>query len=205
MSVISIVFSRSLGPRCSSAAIRARSAAVPSAREKRPAPTSPDISLPWSGECGRDGWSAKMFAHQMLATSSAHWSCSDTQALLSRLTVRRSRGNPGPVSSLLEALSCAEKPCKSCFMSAYRVGSILKRHAIAGRSFRVFSRLGAGVVSATIAFSTRGDSASVQVRNANGWPDFLKDGLMDFLRKHAGDSAATPASPPKASGSADGL
>jgi hypothetical protein len=67
-------------------------------------PTSPDGSSPWPGDCAHDGWSARMFLHQMLSTSRSDWQPSDTESLLSRSTLAISQLRVAGGSSLSDAL-----------------------------------------------------------------------------------------------------
>lgn len=186
MSGISIHSSR-LQPSTCSVGVRAPFVRSQETYKAVHPPTSPDTSLPWSQDAGPGGWSAKMFVHQMLAISQRPWNCSDTERLLSRSTAPRLPGNPGRESSLSEHLAATRTPSPTCFMSQQRVSSILRRHAAKGRSFRVFWRDGADVGSAMIAFGTRGDCASVRATKLSALPVCLPDGLVDFLKKHAGD------------------
>ena len=156
-------------------------------------PTSPDTSLPWSEDCALDGWSARMFLHQLLATSRSHWTPSDTTQLLSGSKARVLRANLGSGISLsgIIVTECSEE----CFRTSRMVQGLIRRALARGRSLRLLLRTERDTIPAIVIFGSRNaDYASWTLKSAKPLPDFLRDGLLDFLRQHAPGSMETPQS-----------
>lgn len=157
-------------------------------------PTSPDISLPWSQSVGRDGWSAKMFLHQLLTISRPHWTPSDTERLLSEWTARRLRASPARESSLSDVIKPAGKAFANAFKTQRTLRSCIRRHYNGGRCLHVFVRTldDFPMVSFLFGSNTHPDCASWIVKSASASPVCLPAGLEAFIEKLAQGSQATP-------------
>jgi hypothetical protein len=90
-------------------------------------PTSPDGSSPWPGDCAHDGWSARTFLHQMLATSRSDWQPSDTESMLSRSTLAISQLRVAGGSSLSDALSTVAPTLPELYLTPPMVMGLLRR------------------------------------------------------------------------------
>lgn len=179
-----------------SAAIHAPGIAEPEATETATAPTCPDTSLPWSEDFALDGWSARMFLHQLLATSRPAWKPSDTDAWLSASTPLRLRASLGSGISLSAVIrSPHENSREPSFRTAKMVQGLIRRALARGRSLRLLLRTEQDTIPVIVMFGPPGTGCeSWSLRSASDLPDCLKDGLLDFLRRHAPACAATPLS-----------
>lgn len=104
----------------------------PGGINRRDTPISPDTSLPWSGDFAHHGWSAKMYLHQMLSTSRPAWKPSDTESLLSRLTLEISPVRVGGGKSLSEVLEKTPPASNEYYLTAQMVAGLI-RHALKRR------------------------------------------------------------------------
>jgi len=155
-------------------------------------PTCPDTSLPWSDDYALDGWSARMFLHQLLSTSTLHWWPSDTEQLLSDWMPQRLQASIGSGISLSDVIKPPGQSYDSSFRTARMVRGMMRRVLRRSKSLRVLLRTEHDTIPVTVTFWNPGDSASWTVTSESVLPDFLRDGLLDFLRRHAPDSAEMP-------------
>ena len=148
-------------------------------------PISPDTSLPWSEDCVHNGWSARMFLHQMLSISQPRWKPSDTESLLSRSTLeilplRVANGN-----SLSDAMEATAPDSKEYYLTPSMVKGLARRALMRKRPLqRVLLRTRHGWRRKTVIVTsnTKGYVFSLP-RNAKASKDFLEAGLLDFLAR----------------------
>ena len=143
--------------------------------------TCQDISLDWLEQAGQDGYSAKMFLHEMILTSRPHWKCSDTERLLSEQTPLRLRLNVAFETSLLPQLKPPGKAMPGSYVSCKAIRGILRRALRRGKSFRVLLRTDSDVIPVIVTFSTDGYEFWT-VTSDNDLPECLRDGLMAVLK-----------------------
>jgi len=143
-------------------------------------PTCPDISLPWSEESGPDGWSAKMFLHQMLSTSKPRWTCSDTERLLLGRAPLRLQHNAESGILLSEVLKNPGQAKQSSYLNMRGMAGILRRSIKRDRSLLVLLRTINDTIPVTVSFGTEGPELSIPT-NASSLVDSLRIGLMDYL------------------------
>lgn len=109
----------------SSAETRVRSIAERVRTATQGTPICPDTSLPWSDDYALGGWSARMFLHQLLATSRSPWTPSDTTWLLSASKARVLRANLGSGISLSGII---RTECSGvCFRTSRMVQGLIRR------------------------------------------------------------------------------
>ena len=150
--------------------------------DRRSTPISPDISLPWSGECGPGGWSAKMFLHQMLSTLRPHWTCSDTRELLSHRMPTWLQAKIAYGNSLSDALHPPLKADSYCFLSKTAVRGVLRRNALRQRDIPVLLRIHGDTMRVMVTFGKEGPRCEWPTgQKGNVLADSLKDGLTAFL------------------------
>ena len=167
-----------------SAVIRARSVLEPEATAPAIIPTSPATSLPWSEDCGPGGWSAKMFLHQMIATSRPAWNCSDTERLLSEQMPLRLHLSKESEISLSEQIKPPGRAFQDSFVSSNALRGILRRVLARNKSFRVLLRSETATIPVTVTFGNRPDCVSLTVTSEQPLPDSLLIGFLDCLRQH---------------------
>lgn len=191
------------GSTLSPAAIRARRIHAREAMARASMPTSPDTSLPWSQDFRLGGWSARMFLHQLCSISRQPWTHLDTEFALSELTPLRLRLKAGKGISLSEVIRSPEKRSReNSVRSASMVRGLMRRALARGRSLRVLLRTERDTIPVIVTFSNPENSASWKVKSAKPLPDSLRDGLLDFLRRHApacSEIASSRPSPTKSS------
>ena len=194
---------RSRQSRSKSGASTSSVAATPAPRTEMPQegngrliPTCPDISLPWSGDYDHDGWSARMFLHQLCATSIGHWQPSDTEQLLSGWTLLHLRHNAESGISLSDIVTPIGVASQKHFRSANMLRGLIRRALAWRRSVRVLLQTEAGIIPTRITFLSKGEaSACLTITSEKPLPDSLKDGLMGYLQPLLPGCAATPSSP----------
>jgi len=171
----------------------AQNTAEREATEKARAPICPDTSLPWSDDFALNGWSARMFLHQLLSISQPVWKHSDTERLLSESTVPHLRANLGSEISLSDVIrSPAGNSQEPSFRTAKMVQGLIRRALARGRSLRLLLRTERDTTPVIVTFGTNAmDYASWSLKSASALPDSLKDGLLDFLWRHAPKCAVT--------------
>ena len=167
-------------------------------------PTCPDTTLPWSQDFALGGWSARMFLHQVLASSQPLWTPLDTERLLCKWTPPILQANPERESSLLACVALPGQALIGSFRSGKMVRGLLRRAVRRGRTLRVLLRTHADTIPVTITFGSQPlDCESWTVTSGKPLLDSLADGLLVFLREHAPSSTETAAYRTKPSGSAD--
>jgi len=143
-------------------------------------PTSPDISLPWSEESGPDGFSAKMFLHQMLSTLKPRWTVLDTKRLLSGRAPLRLQHNAESEILLSEVLKAPGRAKPSSYLNMRGMAGIIRRSIKRDRSLLVLLRTTNDTIPVTVSFGTDGPGLSIPT-NASSSADSLKIGLKDCL------------------------
>lgn len=156
-------------------------------------PTSPVTFSAWSDDSALDGWSARMFLHQLLIGSRQHWKSSDTDALLSASTPRRLRASLGSGISLSGVIRLPGANSREpSFRTARMVRGLIRRALARGRSLRLLLRTEHDTIPVIVTFGPKGtDYASWKAKSASDLPDSLTTGLLDFLRRHAPPCSAT--------------
>lgn len=167
-------------------------------------PISPDISLPWSEDYAHDGWSAKMFLHQLLSTSLPHWRPSNTEQLLSEWTPQWSQGNPEQENLLSDAIKPIGMVSLNHFASFRKIQGLLRRRLRIEKSWRLYVRTKEEVIPVIISFTNPDDCESWMLKSAKNLPDFLADGLLDYLKQHAPECMEIPLFPKSPNGLDDG-
>jgi len=152
-------------------------------------PTFPDMSLPWSLEAGPGGWSAKMFLHQMMSASLPDWKPLDTERLLSGLTPIRLRVSAAKEITLSALVKTPGFASGCTYRTSKMVQGLIRRALARNRSFRLLLRTERDTTPVIVTFGTA-DSASWTLKSEKPLPDSLKDGLLDFLRRHAPECSA---------------
>lgn len=171
------------------------STAALAATETPDIPTFPDTTLPWSEDFSLNGWSARMFLHQLSITSTPRWEHSDTERWLSGWTPLRLRANLGNGTSLSDAIKPPGKASATCFRTARMVRGLMRRALARGKSFRLLLRTARDTIPVIVTFgSPVGDCASWTVTSGKPLRESLVDGLLNFLRQHAQESAEIPPS-----------
>lgn len=163
-------------------------------------PISPDTSLPWSDDYAHDGWSARMFLHQLLSTSMQHWQPLDTERLLSEWTPRRLRANLARETSLSDAIKPPGQTLPTSFRTPKMVRGLIRRALARGRSLRLLLRTEHDTIPVIVTFTKADDYGSWTATSAKALPASLRDGLLDFLRQHAPECVVTPLSRKSQSG-----
>jgi len=155
-------------------------------------PISPDISLPWLDDCVHNGWSARMFLHQLLTISMPDWQPLDTEQLLSGWTPQRLRANLARETSLSDAIKSPGKTLPASFRTARMVQGLIRRALARGRSLRLLLRTEHDTIPVIVTFTKANDCASWTAMSAKPLLASLRDGLLDFLRRHAPECVETP-------------
>lgn len=171
-----------LGPISLREVIHALSEAERDQMVKADIPTSPDTSLPWSENAGQDGWSAKMFLHQMISTSWHHWKSWDTERLLSGLTPLRLQAKGGSGISLSDQLKKPGRALPKAYSLPKTIVGLFRRASARCRSFRVLLRTERDTIPVIVTFGM-GSFESLMVRSEHPLPAYLLAGWLDFLRR----------------------
>ncbi len=148
--------------------------------DRRSTPISPDISLPWSGECGPDGWSAKMFLHQMLSILRPRWTYSDTERLLSGRTPLRIQVNGGSGSSLSAVLRKPGEVESWTFVSDNALRGLIRRGLRRNRPFHVLLRTQSDLAMVTVTCTKDRCEFSI-LSSGQDLPDSPIAGLQDLV------------------------
>ncbi len=156
-------------------------------------PTSPDGSLPWPDDSARDGWSARMFLHQMLATSRPGWKRLDTESLLSRLTLATLPVRVGGGNSLSAALLSCTPDSPELYATPPMILGLARRAVKRRRPLQhVLLRTPAGWRRKTLTVSSRdGGYAFSLPKSVKVFKDSPEAGLLDFLEAAAASCAGT--------------
>lgn len=183
-------------------ATRVLSTAAPVPTGGPSTPTCPDTSLPWSDDCSLGGWSAKMYLHQLLATSTPRWQPSDTERVLLGWTLRRRHAKPASGTTLSDVINPPGTTQTKCFRTAHMVQGLIRRALARGRSLRLLLRTARDTIPVIVTFGSRaGGCESWTATSASALPDFLLNGLLDFLRRHAPGCAGMRCRPRSRNGS----
>ena len=176
--------------------IRALSGQKPGASMELIIPTCPDTSLPWSASVGPNGFSAKMFLHQTLQTLRPRWTCSDTEALLSRQMPIRIQAKTEPEKLLSDVLKKPSSANSSSYISDKAARGLIRRNIIRRRAILVLLRTDADTMRVMVTFGTEGRDYGLQIKTKEKrLPAFLLDGLTDYLRQRLHELQETPSSP----------
>lgn len=150
--------------------------------EKRRVPTCPDISLPWSEAAGQNGWSAKMFLHQMMCFLKPHWKFLDTERLLSGQIPRYIQDKTNSAILLSAVLKKPGQADLSSYISERAVKGLLKRAKIRRTPILVLLRNDVDTMRVMVTFGTAGELCVSQiVRKGQHSLVSLVDGLKDYL------------------------
>jgi len=176
----------------SAAAIHAQSIPVPDRTAHQSIPICPDTSSPWSEDSALDGWSARMFLHQLCSISKPLWTISDTERLLSASSPRHLRANFDSVITLSAVIKCPRKASGVCFRTPRMVEGLIRRSLARGRSLRLLLRTERDTIPVIVIFGKNPkDYESWTVRSAKPLPDSQRDGLLEYLKRHAPKCAET--------------
>jgi hypothetical protein len=143
--------------------------------------TYQDISSEWLESAGHGGYSAKMFLHQMMLTLRPHWSCSDTDRLLSGQTPLRLQVNNESEILLSHQIKKPGKAHSGSYVNFKAIQVIIRRAVRRGRSFRVLLRTDNDTIPVIVTFTTE-DCESWTLKSDSDLPACLKDGLMGVLK-----------------------
>lgn len=172
-------------------ATHAQSTQGPEVTDPAKVPICPDTSLPWSEDSNLGGWSARMFLHQLLTTSMPHWTHLDTEQLLSEWTPQRLQGSHDKEISLSDVIKKPGMAYEDSFRTSKMVQGLIRRALARGKSLRVLLRTEQDTIPVIVTFLNPDDYESWTVTSERRLPDYLKDGLMDFLKQHAPRCAGT--------------
>lgn len=170
-------------------------------------PTCPAGSSPWPDDCAHDGWSARMFLHQMLATSHSAWRPSDTESLLSRSTLAISQLRVAGGSSLSDALLPTAPDSPELYLTPAMVMGLLRRALKRKRPLqRVLLRTRCGWRRRTVTCTNRGGGYVFSIPTRRSFSrDSLEAGLLAYLERVAGGWSGTPSTFAAPNGSPDEL
>jgi len=155
-------------------------------------PISPDTSLPWSQDYALDGWSARMFLHQIMSISMQHWQPSDTERLLSAWIPLKLLAKVGKGISLSAIIKPPGQASSISFRTPTMVRGLLRRTLKQRKSFRLLLLAERLTIPVIVIFTKPDDYASWMVTSAKPLPVSLRDGLLDFLKQHAPFFTAMP-------------
>jgi len=169
-------------------------------------PICPDGSLPWSADCGPNGWSAKMYLHQMLSNSLSGWNPSDTERLLSVSTVGTLQVRVAGGNSCSAALLDSPPSSENLYLTPLMVLGLLRRAHRRRRPLqRVLLRTPSGWRRRTLIVTSQAGGYGVSLpKNARPCKDSPEAGLLDFLNHAAGSCSAMPSQFLLFDGSEDG-
>ena len=170
---------------------------------ERLSPTCRDTFFQWWQDANPGGFSARMFLHLTCLTSCEHWSCLDTERMLSLWTPSHSPGKVGFVSSWRDSISR-----KHLIGSTERA---LSPRAVRGWAKRMFDlrrpsyvllRDGAEWILVKITCMKKGrDYVFSHILSESLYKDSLLDGLTEYLNRLANAPSATPSPSPSPNGS----
>lgn len=155
-------------------------------------PTCLDTSLPWLQDAARNGWSARMFLHQMIKISAPHWTPSDTEMLLSQQMPLRLQLKTDGAISLLDQMDPINYDNSANYLSSRAICGLLNRSARRHQPVFVLLRTDKDMTLGTITYGKADDCESLTVKNADGSQDFLTDGLQKYLRQELQRCMAIP-------------
>lgn len=158
---------------------------LPKGTARAAVPISPDGSSQWPEDRAHDGWSARMFVHQMLSTSRPPWTSSDTESLLSRSTLETSQVRVAGGSSASAALLAEPPTSPELYLTRPMLMALCRRAVKRRRRLqRVLLRTPAGWRRRTLTVTSRGEgygfSLPTNAKVSRGSPEA---GLMAFLAR----------------------
>lgn len=150
--------------------------------QKQNIPTCPVFSSQLSDNAGPDGWSAKMFLHQMMCVSRKVWNVSDTERLLLGSMPLRLHAKVERETLLSAVIKQPNEASEKCYRSLKMARGVVRRALKRNRSVRVLLRTRKDTIPVIISFG---------MDNFESWtamselplPVFLLIGLMDYLRR----------------------
>ncbi len=152
---------------------------------QRRIPTLPDTSSPWSDDCAHNGWSARMFLHQLLQISTPHLMPSDTERLLSDWMPWALHVNPGSGTMLSDVILPLGQSSRVCFRTAKMVRGLIRRALARGRSLRVLLRTEHDTIPVIVTFGSHNKACEFwTIQSGKPLPASLRDGLLEFLMQH---------------------
>lgn len=158
-------------------------------------PTCPDTSSQWSDSCGPDGFSAKMFLHQMLQISRPHWTCLDTERLLLKRMPYCIQVNGGSGSSLSAVLRKSNDAESWTYLSNDAVRGLIRRAIKRKHSLYVLLRIRNDIVRRTILFGKTGESEYWIKSKEPNLRDCQTVGLMGYLKQRLQELQGMPVHP----------
>lgn len=170
-------------------------------------PISPGTSCRWSDQSGRNGWSARMFVHQMCLTLFADWNYSDTELLLSNWMVHRLRPALDRESSVSDVLTIPwPDDLKGLALKPKTLRGLIRRAAKHQRNLcHVYYRLtqGSPIRRTRLTFTSQdADFVNSPLPNVNALWASRKDGPKAFLLHVAPSCSENPSTSDALSGSA---
>lgn len=161
--------------------------------DRRNIPTCPDITSPWLHNAGPDGYSAKMFLHQMMSNLHPHWNCLDTERLLSPQMPHRLPDKTEGAISLSDVLKKPGFADSKSYISEKASLGILKREKKRRRGILVLLRTASDTMRVTVSFGKDGEPCVLRTaKSVSDFPDSLSVGLMDYLKHVWRNSQETP-------------
>jgi hypothetical protein len=148
-------------------------------------PTLPDTSLPWLEDFALNGWSARMFLHQLQTTLELHWEPSDTDMLLSASIAPRLLAKVERESSLSENIKRPGQAFASSFPSQKTVAAAVRRALERERSFRLLLNEDSGPVPVIVTSLNQPGSERWTLRSEKPLPDSRAAGLRDLMTRLA--------------------
>ncbi len=146
-------------------------------------PISPDTSLPWQDDQAHNGWSARMFLHQILSNSHSHWRPSDTESLLSGWMLETSQVRVAGGSSASDALQDSLLDSHELYLTRQMVLGLCRRAVKRKRPLqRVLLHTPAGWLRRTVTVTSRGEGYAFSLpKSVNVFKDSPEAGLLAFL------------------------
>jgi len=154
-------------------------------------PTCPDTSLLWLGDFAHDGWSARMFLHQMLVILRPRWTCLDTDRLLQTRMPHRIRAKIDGAKSLSAVLKSPGQAQPWVYLSDTAIKGLLRRCFRRQRAILVLLHTRGDTMRVMVTFG-KGKNSELQIQmKEHDSLDFLKDGLLNYLTKRWHECAET--------------
>lgn len=148
-------------------------------------PICPDTSLQWSDDYAHDGWSARMFLHQMIKSLRPAWSYLDTERLLSCSTLGILPVRVAGGSSLSDALEKASPDSAAQYLNPQMVVGLARRSKKRKRPLQhVLLRIPTGWRRRTVIVSSQGEGFEFSLpKSVKVFKDSPEAGLLDWLRE----------------------
>ena len=166
-----------------------------------------DTFSQWSQDANLNGFSAKMFVTLMQWSSTRHWSCADTEALLSRWIAPRLRVREGLVSSWQDSIQKAPPKDSRLWLPHSLIKTLIRCAWRNKKPLLVLLRdAEARLVYTRISFMKDQGGAYVASHTMSGslFKDSLLDGLTEYLTRLANEPPETQSQSPSPSGSENG-